>query len=1265
MSLLLLTACLAINASAQTTVVVNQTSVFGWVLYDDETDKIDPTLGKFVTGPGTAPLGSGSLQISASGSQRRNLATYQFTGTVLSTITELKFSTYNPSGGNGGSANRSGYLHFNVDFDGSDSFQRRLVFVPSQNGTVVQDSWQEWDAIAGGAALWSYSGPTWPITGQPGTFLKSWAQILADYPGVRIRVTDAFLGIRVGEPYTNGYTENIDKIKFGTGAGTTQFDFDPATALSIAPTGAPNPFDNDYTRINNAVQAAPAGCTITLAGIFNWTEANAAASWALGSDGQTGGAFTDDNYSLIPPPDRNNVTITATSPGAATIQGPGDLPGANLEGVFQYYSTTNRLAGINQNLTISNLRILDFDNAIYYDDSAAANSTAFNGTNILNNYILIARDLNTVVAPADVSQNIGIHFSFGTGQTIFGNRIDFAGDGVSNGANFSTEVGMQSNTSGGAVYDGLQITNNTLRVLNAQSATPEVILGIWENAHAHSSNITIGGNSFSNLAGGNNVALNLQRAFRVTSHSSGSSTVTYSNNQVTGANIGFQWIAGSAFTGNLPVRLTSNTLLNNGTAVLVQSQGVANLSFNRIVGNATGVNNIDGVVTAENNWWGCNFGPGVGGAGCSGTANGITGMIDANPWLTLTTAAVPSAIVTGGSSTVISKLTINSNGMDTSGSGSVANITPVNFVGTLGTVAPPSATTLAGVASTLFTAGPNPGSGGVATTVDAQTVNAPITITFSCNNVSVPANTNALRNSTVTIPISTDSLTGRGIISFDFTITYNTGTVTPLLTPYDTAGTLSSGMVITVNNSTPGVLIVSGFGTTPLSGAGTLLNLKFSATGPIGSVGALNFTSFAYNEGIPCVNTTNGTETIISGTISGTVTYSNAAVPPKPVPNTVLSAAGSIPVMTNSAFITGAYALSGMGPGAYTVTPSKSGDVNGVTGFDSALIAQHVVLLITLSPTQLMAADVSGSNTVTSFDAALIAQYVALLPAAGSTGTWKFTPINRMYANAETNQSGQDYGGILMGEVSGNWVPPTSFVRGLDETLVAQKSAQVEAPVPVIAPTAFVPTSSNFTVPVNIGPTIGENIISYQFVVTYNPAVIQPQANPVDVTGTLSANRSVTVNPISPGVLNVVVFGTATINGPGVLFNFKFTAIGSAGQMSPLTWSTFMFNEDDNLDVPVNGLITLASPTSAGAGVGGKLLTALGNPVSSTRVKITDTNGESRTTLSTSLGYYRFYDVQVGQTYIITVDSKRYTFTPTAVTVGQDLTNVDLIADLE
>lgn len=213
-------------ASAQTYVPVTPSTMNGWFFYNDENDTIDPSLGTFVVGPGN-PVGVGSAQISVSGTQRRNLATYQFSGTPLAAITTMKFATFNPSAGNGGSPSRSAYLNFNVDFNGTDTWQKRLVFLPSDNGVVLQNTWQEWDTIRNGAALWRYSGATWPITGEPGSTPKTWNQILAQYSGVRIRVSDSWLGMRVGEPYPNGYTENIDTFSFGVNGNLVVFDFEP------------------------------------------------------------------------------------------------------------------------------------------------------------------------------------------------------------------------------------------------------------------------------------------------------------------------------------------------------------------------------------------------------------------------------------------------------------------------------------------------------------------------------------------------------------------------------------------------------------------------------------------------------------------------------------------------------------------------------------------------------------------------------------------------------------------------------------------------------------------------------------------------------------------------------------------------------------------------------------------------------------------------------------------------------------------------------
>lgn len=1032
------------------------------------------------------------------------------------------------------------------------------------------------------------------------------------------------------------------------------------SAVTVTPAAVQTAGDNDYTRINNALQTAVNGDTITLSGTFDWTNSFAAASWALGSDGISQGGGGDD-YSLLVPANLNGVTFTASSLGAATIQGPGDLAAVNLEGVLVFDG------GDNQNWTISNIRFLDFDLSIGMFNGAGG-SDAFNNTLIQNNYIRIPNDLNATVAPADVNQNIGIHYSFGTNQTISGNTIDTPGDGVSAAPNFSSVVGMQSNTSGGAVYNDLQITNNTINILNAQNnANPQTVLGIWENSHAHSSNITVSGNQFLSVAAGNNPSVNLLRGFRVTSHSSATTTVAYSNNSVEGANIGFQWIAGSNFAGNQPVRLTSNVIRNGATGVLVQSNGLANLSFNRIVGNsASGVENIAGsTTTAENNWWGCNYGPGAGGADCSGTANGTIGTVDANPWLTLRTSATPNAIVTGGNSSISSNLNFNSDNVNTSGSGNVPNGTPASFAGTLGTVSPPTGTTTNGVTGTTFTAGAAAGAGNAATTIDAQTVNAPITITFSCNNVSIPTGATALRNTQFVVPINVDSTTGRGILSYDFTLTYDPAVITPV--QVETAGTMSAGWTITTNGSS-GTLIVSGFNISPLTGSGVLLNVRFVASGAIGTTSGLNFSSFAFNEGVPCVNTSNGNVTVISGTVSGTVTYANALTT-TPVQFATINAAGSIPQST-STDVNGNYSLSGFGTGAYTVTPSKANQVNGITNLDASRVAQHVVGFAILNSTQLIAADVSGNGSITSLDAAYIAQFVALISNPGNTGTWKFIPPNRGYANVEANFTGQDYSAILMGEVTGNW-DPSGPLRPSTELETKEKRENSDSLQPVVTVTApllqYAATGSNFTVLLTASDTTqittNDGIIGYQFDLFYTSSAITPQAVPCDLSGTISSNLSILCNPIAPGHIIVVVFGTMPITGAGTLMKLKFFALGPPGATSPLTIQNFMFNEGVPQDITVNGNILIVGPTAAAVSIGGRLTTATGLPVSKATVYLTDTRGQVRTTLSNGFGLYTFEDVTVGETYIVSVLSKRYTFTPVAISPTDSTSELNLIAE--
>ncbi|MGI8639285.1 MAG: carboxypeptidase-like regulatory domain-containing protein, partial [Pyrinomonadaceae bacterium] len=63
--------------------------------------------------------------------------------------------------------------------------------------------------------------------------------------------------------------------------------------------------------------------------------------------------------------------------------------------------------------------------------------------------------------------------------------------------------------------------------------------------------------------------------------------------------------------------------------------------------------------------------------------------------------------------------------------------------------------------------------------------------------------------------------------------------------------------------------------------------------------------------------------------------------------------------------------------------------------------------------------------------------------------------------------------------------------------------------------------------------------------------------------------------------------------------------------------------------------------------------------VARARVYMTGQNGETQTTITNSFGYFRFSDGQAGETYIISVFSKSYTFTPQVITLSENLDNLD------
>ncbi len=188
-------------------------------------------------------------------------------------------------------------------------------------------------------------------------------------------------------------------------------------------------------------------------------------------------------------------------------------------------------------------------------------------------------------------------------------------------------------------------------------------------------------------------------------------------------------------------------------------------------------------------------------------------------------------------------------------------------------------------------------------------------------------------------------------------------------------------------------------------------------TVPAGAVsGALTISK----TGCADVQTNSFTVVVTGFVISGAIVY---AVQPRPVAGVVMRAANSSGLArTDISDGSGQYALRGLATSVYTVTPAKTGGMNGISAFDAARAAQHDARVIQLIGDQRAAADVNGDGDVTSADALFILRYVVGLSDASDVGQWRFDPPNVPYA-VDKDFVNQNYRARLLGEVTGNWTP--------------------------------------------------------------------------------------------------------------------------------------------------------------------------------------------------------------------------------------------------
>ncbi len=92
------------------------------------------------------------------------------------------------------------------------------------------------------------------------------------------------------------------------------------------------------------------------------------------------------------------------------------------------------------------------------------------------------------------------------------------------------------------------------------------------------------------------------------------------------------------------------------------------------------------------------------------------------------------------------------------------------------------------------------------------------------------------------------------------------------------------------------------------------------------------------------------------------------------------------------------------------------------------------------------------------------------------------------------------------------------------------------------------------------------------------------------------------------------------------------------------------------------GAFEFIAPSAASVGVGGRVLSSERRGLSNAGVILIDSDGNVRSANTSTFGYFKFPEVEVGETYVILVRSKSYRFAPQIITIKDEISEMNLVA---
>lgn len=270
---------------------------------------------------------------------------------------------------------------------------------------------------------------------------------------------------------------------------------------SVSTSGdTPTALENDFTRINDAVQGAADNETITLEGDFDWSEANAMASYTASQSTEEFGYAWNESLitAIILPGGVSGVTIEAHPSGASVKGFARTDTNGEYDQAFIYLGEGNT-----NGWTIDGLELRDFERTIVFNDEGgtvpgtAHNTTIRNCTIAVGNYQMIygvGIELRGGYSNNLLIENNTFEILVNTGLPGFPGYPETIGVGWAT-------YGIRQSGGGNEVFRNVQIINNAFKAtLDPTSPNPGKAtnrgIGIFDQTRSTVGMSTISGNTF-------------------------------------------------------------------------------------------------------------------------------------------------------------------------------------------------------------------------------------------------------------------------------------------------------------------------------------------------------------------------------------------------------------------------------------------------------------------------------------------------------------------------------------------------------------------------------------------------------------------------------------------------------------------------------------------------------------------------------------------------------------------------------------------------